>query len=55
MGDLRRKTGSYALQWHRSRPFFLTCANITLHLRQKAKMPIHLCYVVGKTGMVNEG
>ena len=39
VGDLRRKTGSYALQWRRSRPFFLTCASILLHLRQKAKKP----------------
>ena len=35
VGDLRRKMGSYALHWRRSSPFFLTCANIPLHLRQK--------------------
>ena len=35
VGDLRRKMGSYALHWRRSPPFFLTCANIPLHLRQK--------------------
>ena len=34
VGDLRRKMGSYALHWRRSPPFFLTCANIPLHLRQ---------------------
>ena len=27
MGDLHRKTVSYALQWRRSPSFFLTCAN----------------------------
>ena len=39
VGDLRRKTGSYALQWCRSRPFFLTCAKNHQHLRQKAHTP----------------
>ena len=39
MGDLRRKTGSYALQWRRSSPFFLTCANIPLYLRQHTPIP----------------
>ena len=33
VGDLRRKMGSYALQWRRSLPFFLTCAKKPLHLR----------------------
>ena len=37
VGDLRRKTVSYVLQWRRSRPFFLTCANIPLHLRHVVK------------------
>ena len=56
VGDLRRKTGFYALLWRRSSPFFLTCAknhprtidtctNISLHLRQK---PFHLHHVAGK-------
>ena len=39
VGNLRRKTGSYALQWRRSPPFFLTCANIPLHLRQHTPIP----------------
>ena len=52
VGDLRRKMGSYALQWRKSRPFFLTCAQKSIHLRQKtidtctnmgtcANMPLH--------------
>ena len=63
VGDLRRKTGSYALHWRRSPPFFLTCANIPQHsptpapiypytctknIGTCANIPIHLHHVVGK-------
>ena len=34
VGDLHRKTVSYALQWRRSPSFFLTCAKNHRHLRQ---------------------
>ena len=37
--DLRRKMGFCALQWRRSRHFFLTCAKNHRHLRQHVPTP----------------
>ena len=49
VGDLRRKTGSYALQWRRSHSFFLTCTKNLLHLRQHILTPAPRAILVPST------